>query len=64
MGVKALQGLGEMAASGHAERDINKEGENTRVRDIQGQPREMISSPGWSGWESEHVSDNAGITTV
>ena len=35
-----------------------------RFRDIQAQPRKIISSPTWSGLESEHVSYNAGYTNV
>lgn len=35
-----------------------------RFRDIQAQPRKIISSPTWSGLEDEHVSYNAGYTNV
>ncbi|MEA5720417.1 hypothetical protein ONQ97_26835, partial [Salmonella enterica subsp. enterica serovar Virginia] len=42
----------------------NKEDEKIRFRDIQAQPRKIISSPTWSGLESEHVSYNAGYTNV
>ena len=38
--------------------------EKIRFRDIQAQPRKIISSPTWSGIESEHVSYNAGYTNV
>ncbi|STT48083.1 respiratory nitrate reductase subunit alpha [Klebsiella pneumoniae] len=64
-------GGGESVAS--AERDhgrehthlaLNKEGEKIRFRDIQAQPRKIISSPTWSGLEDEHVSYNAGYTNV
>jgi len=34
------------------------------LRDIQAQPRKIISSPTWSGIESETVSYNAGYTNV
>ncbi|TGD73722.1 nitrate reductase subunit alpha, partial [Salmonella enterica subsp. enterica serovar Poona] len=43
---------------------INKEDEKIRFLDIQAQPRKIISSPTWSGLESEHVSYNAGYTNV
>ncbi|MDI5349616.1 class I tRNA ligase family protein, partial [Salmonella enterica subsp. enterica serovar Kentucky] len=32
--------------------------------DVLAQPRKIISSPTWSGLESEHVSYNAGYTNV
>lgn len=33
-------------------------------RDIQAQPRKIITAPTWSGIESEHVSYNAGYTNI
>jgi nitrate reductase alpha subunit len=41
-----------------------REDEKIRYRDIQAQPRKIISSPTWSGIESEHVSYTAGYTNV
>ena len=41
-----------------------KHDEKIRFRDIQAQPRKIISSPTWSGLEDEHVSYNAGYTNV
>jgi nitrate reductase alpha subunit len=41
-----------------------KEDEKIRFRDIVAQPRKIITSPIWSGIESEHVSYNAGYTNV
>ncbi len=41
-----------------------KEDEKIRFRDIVAQPRKIISSPIWSGLESEHVCYNAGYTNV
>ncbi len=41
-----------------------KEDEKIRFRDIQAQPRKIISSPTWSGIESEEVCYNAGYTNV
>lgn len=41
-----------------------KEDEKIRFRDIAAQPRKIISSPTWSGIESDEVSYNAGWTNV
>jgi len=38
--------------------------EKIRFRDLQAQPRKIITSPIWSGMESEHVSYNAGYINV
>ncbi|MDU4093347.1 MAG: molybdopterin dinucleotide binding domain-containing protein, partial [Pantoea sp.] len=43
---------------------LNKEEEKIRFRDIQAQPRKIISSPTWSGLEDEHVSYNACYTNI
>ncbi len=43
---------------------MHREDEKIRFRDIQAQPRKIISSPTWSGIESETVSYNAGYTNV
>jgi nitrate reductase alpha subunit len=48
----------------HKHLALPKEDEKIRFRDIQAQPRKIISSPTWSGIESEHVSYNAGYTNV
>ncbi len=62
--VKARQALGEFTGRDHTHLALNKEDEKIRFRDIQAQPRKIISSPTWSGLESEHVSYNAGYTNV
>ncbi len=55
--VKAWQALGESTGRDHhTHLALNKEDEKIRFRDIQAQPRKIISSPTWSGLESEHVS--------
>ena len=41
-----------------------KEDEKIRFHDIAAQPRKIISSPTWSGLESEDVCYNAGFTNV
>jgi len=43
---------------------LPREHDSIRFRDVQAQPRKIISSPTWSGLESEEVSYNAGYTNV
>ncbi len=63
MAVKAPAGAGEFTGRDHTHLALNKEDEKIRFRDIQAQPRKIISSP-MVGTESEHVSYNAGYTNV
>ncbi|HEY0939804.1 MAG TPA: nitrate reductase subunit alpha [Steroidobacter sp.] len=62
--VKAWESLGKITGREHTHLAVNKEHEAIRYRDIQAQPRKIISSPIWSGLEDEHVSYNAGYTNV
>ncbi|NHH88816.1 nitrate reductase subunit alpha [Pseudoalteromonas sp. MB47] len=62
--VKAWSALGEFTGRDHTHLAKPKEEEKIRFRDIQAQPRKIISSPTWSGLEDEHVSYNAGYTNV
>jgi nitrate reductase alpha subunit len=62
--VKAWAALSEFTGRDHKHLALNKEDEKIRFRDIQAQPRKIISSPTWSGLEDEHVSYNAGYTIV
>lgn len=62
--VKAWDALGKMTGRDHRHLALNKEDEKIRFRDIQAQPRKIISSPTWSGLEDEHVSYNACYTNV
>ncbi len=62
--VKAWESLARLTGRDHAHLAKPKEDEKIRFRDIQSQPRKIISSPTWSGIESEHVSYNAGYTNV
>ncbi len=62
--VKAWQALGKITGRDHTHLARPKEEEKIRFRDIQAQPRKIISSPTWSGLEDEHVSYNAGYTNV
>jgi nitrate reductase alpha subunit len=62
--VKAWNALEKATGREHAHLALPKEDEKIRFRDIAAQPRKIISSPTWSGIESEHVSYNAGYTNV
>ncbi len=62
--VKAWEALSVITGREHAHLAAMKEDEKIRFRDIQAQPRKIISSPTWSGIESEHVSYNSGYTNV
>jgi len=62
--VKAWAALEKFTGRNHQHLALPKEDEKIRFRDIQAQPRKIISSPTWSGIESEHVSYNAGYTNV
>ncbi|MFZ5558727.1 MAG: nitrate reductase subunit alpha [Pseudomonadota bacterium] len=62
--VKAWEALSKITGRSHAHLALPKEEEKIRFRDLQAQPRKIISSPTWSGLESEHVSYNAGYTNV
>ena len=62
--VKAWAALSEFTGIDHRHLALTREDEKIRYRDVQAQPRKIISSPTWSGIESEHVSYNAGYTNV
>ena len=62
--VKAWQALGKQTGRDHTHLALYREDEKIRYRDVQAQPRKIISSPTWSGIESETVSYNAGYTNV
>jgi nitrate reductase / nitrite oxidoreductase, alpha subunit len=62
--VKAWEALGKQTGREHAHLAQPREDDKLRFRDLQAQPRKIISSPTWSGLESEHVSYNAGYTNV
>jgi nitrate reductase alpha subunit len=62
--VKAWEALGRMTGREHSHLARSREDDKIRFRDIQAQPRKIISSPTWSGLESEHVSYNACYTNV
>ena len=62
--VKAWEALSKITGREHAPLALYREDEKIRFRDVQAQPRKIISSPTWSGIESETVSYNAGYTNV
>jgi len=62
--VKSWGSLTKQTGREHAHLALPKEDEKIRFRDIVAQPRKIISSPIWSGIESESVCYNAGYTNV
>jgi len=62
--VKAWASLGGFTGREHTHLALPKEDEKIRFRDVVAQPRKIISSPIWSGLESEKVCYNAGYTNV
>ncbi len=62
--VKAWSALSKQTGRDHTHLALHREDEKLRFRDVQAQPRKIISSPTWSGLESEKVSYNAGYTNV
>jgi nitrate reductase / nitrite oxidoreductase, alpha subunit len=62
--VKAWQALGAVTGRDHEHLAAGKEHEKIRYRDVQAQPRKIISSPTWSGIEDEKITYNAGWTNV
>jgi nitrate reductase / nitrite oxidoreductase, alpha subunit len=62
--VKAWKALEKFTGRDHQHLALPKEDEKIRFRDVVAQPRKIISSPTWSGLESEKVCYNAGYTNV
>lgn len=62
--VKAWAALEKQTGLEHQHLALPKEDEKIRFRDVVAQPRKIISSPTWSGLESEKVCYNAGYTNV
>jgi nitrate reductase alpha subunit len=62
--VKAWEALGRITGRDHKHLALHREDERIRFRDIVAQPRKIISSPTWSGIESEKITYNAGWTNV
>ncbi len=62
--VKAWDALSKITGRDHTHLALGREHDKIRFRDVQAQPRKIISAPTWSGLESEEVSYNAGYTNV
>jgi nitrate reductase alpha subunit len=62
--VRSWESLSKQTGREHAHLALPKEDEKIRFRDVVAQPRKIISSPIWSGLESEKVCYNAGYTNV
>ncbi len=62
--VKAWEALSKATGREHAHLARPREDDKIRFRDVVAQPRKIISSPIWSGLESEKVSYTAGYTNV
>jgi len=61
---RAWQSLGRTTGRDHDHLVIHREEEKIRFRDLVAQPRKIITSPIWSGIDSERVSYNASWTNV
>ena len=62
--VKAWKALEDITGLNHVHLALNRESEKIRFRDIVAQPKKIITSPIWSGIESEDVSYNSGYTNI
>ncbi len=62
--VKAWKALEAITGRSHAHLALPREDEKIQYRDLLAQPRKIITSPIWSGIDSEQVSYNAGYTNV
>jgi nitrate reductase / nitrite oxidoreductase, alpha subunit len=62
--VKAWEALSRVTGRDHTHLALPKQDEKIRFPDLIAQPRKIISSPTWSGLESEHVSYTSNYTNV
>ncbi|CAK0765384.1 nitrate reductase Z subunit alpha [Azospirillaceae bacterium] len=62
--VKSWEALSKTTGLEHAHLALEREDDKIRFHDIVAQPRKIISSPTWSGLESEKVSYNACYTNI
>ncbi|MGZ4992083.1 MAG: nitrate reductase subunit alpha, partial [Methylobacter sp.] len=62
--VKAWEALSKATGRDHTHLARSREDDKIRFHDVQAQPRKIVSSPTWSGVESEHVCYNACYTNV
>jgi len=61
---KAWTQLSKCTGLSHIHLVEDRAADKIRFRDIQAQPRKIITSPTWSGIESEHVTYNSGYINV
>jgi nitrate reductase alpha subunit len=62
--VKAWETLSKNTGIDHKHLALTREDEKIRFRDLRAQPRKIITSPTWSGVDSEEVSYTANYTNV
>ncbi|CAL1239671.1 nitrate reductase subunit alpha [Candidatus Methylocalor cossyra] len=62
--VRAWAALSRITGRDHTHLALRRGDEKIRFRDLQAQPRKIITSPIWSGIDSEQVSYSAGYTNV
>jgi len=62
--VKAWEELSKQTGRDHVHLAETREDERIRYRDIQAQPRKVITSPTWSGIDSEEVAYTSSYTNV
>ena len=62
--VRAWEALEKQTGRKHTHLAVPKQDEKIRFRDLLAQPRKIISSPTWSGIESDKVCYTAGYTNV
>ncbi|MFA5628006.1 MAG: nitrate reductase subunit alpha [Thiohalomonadaceae bacterium] len=61
---KSWSALSKKTGIDHSHLYAGRHEEKVTFRDIQTQPRKIITAPTWSGIESEHVSYTAGYTNI
>src|SRR5690606_33445943 len=62
--VEAWEALAKQTGRSHRHLAESREDERIRYRDIQAQPRKVITSPTWSGIDSEEVNYTSSYTNV
>jgi nitrate reductase alpha subunit len=62
--VRSWEALGHKTGRSHRHLALAREDEKIRFRDILAQPRKVITSPTWSGVQSEEVTYNPGYLNV
>ncbi|GIX17536.1 MAG: respiratory nitrate reductase subunit [Rhodothalassiaceae bacterium] len=62
--VRSWRALSEITGRDHTHLALPREEERLRFRDLQAQPRKIITSPIWSGIDSEEVCYTASYTNV